>query len=62
MSDYVPSLRDIRFVLEQLVDLDAWVPQLNVRLLIRIWLLTCKNVPDPGTSHVYLAIPTSWDG
>jgi hypothetical protein len=24
------------------------------------WLLNCEGEPDPGTSPVYLAIPTSW--
>src|SRR5450756_1531938 len=32
----------------------TWVPQFSVRLVTRIWLLTCINVPDPGTSLVYL--------
>lgn len=31
-----------------------WVPQLNARMVIRIWPVNCQNGPDSGTRRVYL--------
>jgi hypothetical protein len=30
----------------------ACVPQLNARMVMRIWSLTCENTPDSGISRV----------
>jgi hypothetical protein len=32
----------------------AWVPQLDARMVIRIWPVSCENSPDSGTRRVYL--------
>jgi DDE superfamily endonuclease len=39
------------------LDINTWVPQLNARIVIRVWFLTCKNNPDSGTSRVSLGVP-----
>jgi hypothetical protein len=44
-------------VIEDQITTLSWVPQLNARMVIRIWPVSCENSPYSGTHGVYLGAP-----